>query len=127
MKSTLQFLIPILVVLAIGGFLMLRSNPPSRAKRLHIRCNNSFIHRRSFRVASGETINFSENHDSCNLEIRISSVEEYFMRIYIPYLYQINSVGEKENAPRRVTFVETKRDTILYTEDGETRFILQFR
>jgi len=129
MKKTLQFIIPMLL-LVVGGFvLMYMSNPSERDKRLHIRCNNSIRHRRSYRVSSAQVINFMQNHDECSLEIEIINVGETFVRINTPSLLHTDQrTGEvNEDAPRREVTVEASGEVILYSLDQQTKYTFEYR
>lgn len=127
MKSFLQFMIPIFIILIIGGILMYNAGTRDENRRLYIACNNSSMRRNRFNVFSTKVINFMENDENCSLVIEVLNVAEHYVKLSTPNLLHYDLLGELENFARNEVFVSIDYDTILYSTDGETKFTFRFR
>lgn len=126
MKSFLQVMVPI-VLLIVGGIIMIIFiNPSEDTHRLHIRCNDSNRYRSSYTPLSAKIINFMEDHNECSLEIEIVNISEGFIRINTPALLLLDNQGEIATTPARSFFVEVGQTLTLYSLDQQTKFTLQY-
>ena len=127
MKSFLQFMIPIFIILIIGGILMYNAGTRDENRRLYIACNNSSMRRNRFNVFSTKVINFMENDENCSLVIEVLNVAEHYVKLSTPNLLHYDLLGELENFARNEVFVSIEYDTTLYSTDEETKFTFRFR
>jgi len=127
MKSFMQFFIPILVVLIIGGVMMFIASPRNETRRLYIACNDSNLRRNRFNVVATDMINFMQNNEECALTVEVGNIGERYIRLITPYLYHVDGSGNRENIPRNEVFVTIDEDVILYALDENTKFTFRFR
>jgi len=127
-KSFIQFIIPILILIVGGFFLMYIINPAERDKRLHIRCNDGLFTRSTYSVYNSKTISFMPNNEECNLEIKIENVSDGFIKINTPSMlhYDINGQVD-ESEPRRNIFLEIGEEVVVYSLDRLTRYTFQYK
>jgi len=128
MKSFMQFFIPILIILIIGGVMMYIASPRNETRRLYIACNDSSFSRRNrFNVVATDIINFMENDDVCELTVEVGNIGERYIRLITPDLYHLDNSGERERNPKREVFIQIDEEVVLYSLDEETKFTFRFR
>jgi len=127
MKNFMQFMLPILIILIIGGIMMYLATPRGETRRLYISCNDVISRRNRFNVAATDIINFMENDDACELVVEVGNIGERYIRLITPYLFHLGITGERENIPRNEVFISIDEDVVLYSLDGETKFTFRFR
>ena len=124
MKSFLQFIIPIGLIVGGGLIMMYYISPRERDYKLYISCNNN---RSGYIAVGSKRINFMEGHNDCNLEIEITYVGENFVRINTPFLLHSNVYGQINEEPQQIAFVEVGETVVLYSLDRATSFTFQYQ
>lgn len=124
MKNFLQFIIPLLVIFLIGGFLFIFNTPYDDTKKLYVNCENIS---ENFDVYSNLEVVFSKNNEKCNLDIKISNVNRNYITIDTKYLWGMINNELDKTEPKSSNIISLNEKIILYSYDEKTKYTFQYK
>lgn len=124
MKNFLQFIIPLLVIFLIGGFLFISNTPYDDTKKLYVNCENIS---ENFDVYSNLEVVFSKNNEKCNLDIKISNVNRNYITIDTKYLWGMINNELDKTEPKSSNIISLNEKIILYSYDEKTKYTFQYK
>ena len=126
MKNFWQFMLPIIIILAVGTLMLIKTSPENSEKKLYIKCNNI---NETEDVYSGKTFIFAEKDENCKLEIKILDVNDEYIKLNTKYLSGIDIHGEidEEKEPLKDNIIPYKEKTILHSYNDDTKYIFQYK
>lgn len=124
MKNFLQFIIPLVIILIVGGFLFASNTPHDDTKKLYVNCNNVS---ENFDVYSNLKVVFSENDESCKLDIKISNVSRNYIKIDTKYLWSSNNKKINKTEPKSSNIISINKDVVLYSYDEKIKYTFKYK
>ena len=126
MKNFWQFMLPIIIILLVGTFMIIKTSPATNEKKLYIKCNNISINED---VYSGKIFTFAEKDENCKLEVEVLDVNDKYIKINTKYLSSLNISGEvdEDKEPARDNIIPYNEKTILYSYNDEGKYIFQYK
>lgn len=119
MKSFLQFVIPLVLIILVGAYISKPNKHESYDLRLYVKCG-SYSKRHSINV--GDTINVK----NCNLDLNVIDISEYYVKLNSPYVWKTDHNEQKVELTNTLV-IEKEKDNIYYLKDEDTKISFELK
>ena len=126
MKNFFQFIIPLLIICAVGLFLMYNSDTNESEQKFHIKCDTKLS--RSYSIETGLEIQYQMKDDKCKMEIEILDVNSD----YVKFKTSIFMLEEKANSviddeAKTTLTVPKGEERVFHSKEQKVKFVFGFK